>query len=117
MATQLENQLHYDGDQCMRFMEALGGGPDFCAMVAVKYAWRIGRKEGETTERDVKNIRWYLDRFERLCDSGSPTELKYRKVLRIVETIAFMAWRGELAEDFHAPALLLAALDPEENTP
>lgn len=105
-----QNEPHYDGDNCMRFIEKLGGGPDFCATVAIKYAWRIGRKAGETVERDVRNIRWYLDRFEK---TATPKALrKYGPVLEIVRSIADGAERG-LPEGFHAPPLLLAVLDPE----
>ena len=107
MAGKQEN--HYDGDQCMRFIEALGGGPEFCATVAIKYAWRIGRKDGETIERDVRNIRWYLDRFDR--NSTEYHRRKYGAVLDLVRTIADSAERDGLPDNFHPPALLLAVLD------
>ena len=99
-----ENESHYDGDDCMRFIERLGDGAEFCATTAIKYAWRIGRKDVSSVERDVKNIRWYMDRF---ADTATPDLLaKYRGILTVVDHIAIAAELNHWVVPFDTPAAL-----------
>lgn len=53
------NPPHYDGDECMRFIEALE--LDFALGSAVKYLWRLGRKDGDA--RELGKSEWYVNRF------------------------------------------------------
>ena len=109
-----ENESHYDGDACMRFIELLGDGPEFCATTAIKYAWRIGRKDASSVERDVKNIRWYQERF---FFSATPELLaKYRSPLTVVDHIARAAQLNnwEVSFDTLTALIRLSSLLPAE---
>ena len=47
---------------------------DFTTGNCIKYLWRAGRKEGESSLDDLRKVRWYLNQLierEELNESGS----------------------------------------------
>lgn len=59
------NPEHYDGDACMKAIEAMRPtgvqGADFCRGQVVKYLWRINRKDDPIQE--AEKALWYLTRL------------------------------------------------------
>ncbi len=49
---------HPSGIECIQITEH----HNFCIGNAIKYLWRAGLKEGESTERDLKKAIWYINR-------------------------------------------------------
>ena len=50
---------------------------DFTTGNCIKYLWRAGRKEGESSLDDLRKVRWYLNQLierEELNDAGSKSE-------------------------------------------
>jgi hypothetical protein len=54
-------ERHYDGDECMRAIEAHDLGPEFCLGNAIKYLWRHDSKD--RAESNTRKAIWYLTRY------------------------------------------------------
>lgn len=61
----VEHPVHYQGKhECIEIMRALFGDEavrGFCMCNAYKYRFRAGKKDGETTEKDIQKAEWYED--------------------------------------------------------
>ncbi len=61
---EVNNVAHYEGDKCMRNMEAAGWGRDTCLSAAYKYLFRLGMKDPAKVAVDARKAVWYLERFK-----------------------------------------------------
>jgi len=60
--SQVDHPKHYNshpsGVECIEIVESMG----FCVGNAMKYLWRVGLKESETTIQDLEKAKWYIQR-------------------------------------------------------
>lgn len=40
---------------------------DFCSGNALKYLWRMGKKDGNTAEMDAAKAQWYINKYLELA--------------------------------------------------
>lgn len=57
------NPSHYrqGGIECIDALEAIGIAKDFCRGNAIKYLWRLGKKDADVQE--AKKAAWYANRL------------------------------------------------------
>ena len=66
------NPSHYKSVaiECIDAMRAAMGDDavlDFCRGNALKYLWRMGKKDGNTAEMDAAKAQWYINKYLELA--------------------------------------------------
>ncbi len=62
---QVNHPSHYNSGaiEVIDYIEDNGWAEGFCLGNAVKYISRAGKKDNESTIKDVSKARWYIDRY------------------------------------------------------
>lgn len=77
MSDAVERPAHYrtdDGIECIDAIQAALGLEGFVALcrgVAIKYAWRAGKKDPAKYAEDLKKGAWYLTRAARALEESN----------------------------------------------
>lgn len=66
----VNHPAHYAGAiECIDALESIGVGKDFCHGNAIKYLWRLGKKDNAL--QDARKAKWYLDRLISILEKES----------------------------------------------
>lgn len=84
---QVDGPKHYDGDACMRALEACGLGRDGCLFNIGKYLWRMPEKGNPL--QDAKKARWYAQRLTSQGFYGRPISEKENAVMLECANLGF----------------------------
>lgn len=69
---QVNHPSHYTGTiECIDALESIGVGRDFCLGNAIKYLWRLGKKDDAL--QDARKAQWYVNRLVKLLEEESKT--------------------------------------------
>lgn len=68
MSDAVNHPPHYAGAiECIDAIESIGIGEDFCRGNAIKYLWRLGKKDDAL--QDARKAQWYLNRLIQILES------------------------------------------------
>lgn len=78
MSDAVNHPDHYGGEdnpyECIKIIEAIGWGYEFCMGNALKYEMRAGKKDSATVEQDLAKREWYLNRATTILNNQQKTD-------------------------------------------
>lgn len=80
MSDPVNSPSHYAGDgsiECIDAIEAMGIGKEFCQGNAVKYLWRLGKKDAAL--QDSRKAQWYVNRLVQIIEREQQQQRKVKK--------------------------------------
>ena len=63
----VNSPTHYTGSiECIDALESIGLGEHFCQGNAIKYLWRLGKKDDAL--QDARKAQWYVNRLVEILE-------------------------------------------------